>query len=128
MNSLKDKIALVTGSGKKTGIGYAMAKKLASMGAHIIIADFGNAKNFDADVGTGSMSEMVTIAAELAQEFSVKTLTVNLDVTDTALVEAMAQTVKDKFGRVDILCNNAGATFGVPNGVHTYDEDAWIKT
>ncbi len=128
MNSLQDKVALVTGSGKKTGIGYAMAKKLASMGAHIIIADFGNAENFNADVGTGSMSEMDTIAAELAQEFSVKTLTVNLDVTDTALVEAMAHTVKDKFGRVDILCNNAGATFGVPNGVHTYDETAWLKT
>ncbi len=128
MNSLQDKVALVTGSGKKTGIGYAMAKKLASMGAHIIIADFGNAQNFNADVGTGSMSEMDTIASELAQEFSVKTLTVNLDVTDTALVEAMAQTVKDKFGRVDILCNNAGATFGVPNGVHTYDETAWLKT
>ena len=128
MNSLKDKVALVTGSGKKTGIGYAMAKKLASMGAHIIIADFGNAENFDADVGTGSMSEMDTIATELAREFCVKTLTVNLDVTDTSLVEAMAQTVKDKFGRVDILCNNAGATFGVPNGVHTYDETAWLKT
>ncbi len=128
MNSLQDKVALVTGSGKKTGIGYAMAKKLASMGAHIIIADFGNAQNFNADVGTGSMSEMDTIAAELAQEFCVKTLTVNLDVTDTALVEAMAQTVKEKFGQVDILCNNAGATFGVPNGVHTYDETAWLKT
>lgn len=128
MNSLKDKVALVTGSGKKTGIGYAMAKKLASMGADIIIADFGNAENFNADVGTGSMSEMDTIAAELAQEFSVKTLTVNLDVTDTTLVEAMAQTVKEKFGQVDILCNNAGATFGVPNGVHTYDETAWLKT
>ncbi|WP_457552501.1 SDR family NAD(P)-dependent oxidoreductase, partial [Desulfobacula sp.] len=121
MNSLKDKIALVTGSGKKSGIGYAIAKKLASMGAHIIIADFGNTEGFNADVGCGTMSEMETIAAELAKDYSVKTLAVNLDVTDTALVEAMAEKVKTKFGRVDILCNNAGATFGVPNGVHTYD-------
>jgi NAD(P)-dependent dehydrogenase (short-subunit alcohol dehydrogenase family) len=128
LNSLEKKIALITGSGKKSGIGYAMAKKMASLGANIIIADFGNAQEFGADVGTGSMSEMETIAKELAGKFGVKTLAVNLDVTNTNRVEAMAQTVKEKFGRVDILCNNAGATFGVPNGVHTYDEDAWIKT
>lgn len=128
MTLLNDKIALVTGSGKKSGIGYAMARKFASMGAHVIIADFGNAQGFNPDVGTGTMSEMETITTELAQEFSVKTLAVNLDVTDTALVEAMAEKVKTEFGRVDILCNNAGATFGVPNGVHTYDETAWLKT
>ncbi len=128
MNSLNDKIALITGSGKKSGIGYAIAKKLASMGANIIIADFGNAEGFNADVGCGTMSEMETIAAQLAEVYSVKTLAVNLDVTDTALVTAMAETVKTEFGRVDILCNNAGATFGVPNGVHTYDETAWMRT
>jgi NAD(P)-dependent dehydrogenase (short-subunit alcohol dehydrogenase family) len=128
LNSLEKKIALITGSGKKSGIGYAMAKKMASMGAHIIIADFGNAQGFNADVGTGSMSEMDTIATELAAEFGIKTLAVNLDVTNTDLVEAMAKTVKEKFGQVDILCNNAGATFGVPSGVNTYDETAWIKT
>ncbi len=128
LDSLENKIALITGSGKKTGIGYAIARKMASMGAHIIIADFGNAQDFDADVGTGSMSEMDTIAKELAEEFGVKTLAVNLDVTNTNLVDAMAGAVKEKFGQVDILCNNAGATFGVPNGVHTYDEASWVRT
>ncbi len=125
---LKDKTALITGSGKKSGIGYAIAKKLASLGANIVIADFGNAMGFDADVGTGSTAEMDQIAAELAQEFQVKTLAVNLDVTDTKTVEAMKDIVQAKFGTIDILCNNAGATFGVPNGVNTYDEEAWIKT
>jgi len=128
MNSLAGKIALITGSGKKSGIGYAIAEKFASQGAHIIIADFGNAKGFDSDVGTGSMAEMETIAAQLAETYFVKTMAVNLDVTNTALVEAMAEEVKTRFGRVDILCNNAGATFGVPNGVHTYDETAWLRT
>ncbi|MDD9304988.1 MAG: SDR family oxidoreductase [Desulfobacter sp.] len=128
MKSLENKVALVTGSGKKTGIGYAMAEKFASLGAHVIIADFGTAKTFDADVGTSTSDEMDTIARELASQYKVRTLAVNLDVTDTALVESMAKTVSDEFGCVDILCNNAGATFGVPNGVHTYDEQAWIKT
>ncbi len=128
MTTLTDKIALVTGSGKKTGIGYAMARKFAAEGAHVVIADFGTAEDFNADVGTGTSEEMETIAEELSSEFGVRTLAVNLDVTDTKLVQAMADTVKEEFGRVDILCNNAGATFGVPNGVHTYDEEAWTKT
>ena len=38
---LKGKTAIVTGSGKKTGIGYAIAEKLASCGCNIIIADLG---------------------------------------------------------------------------------------
>jgi 3-oxoacyl-[acyl-carrier protein] reductase len=125
---LKDKTALITGSGKKSGIGYAIAKKLASLGANIVIADFGNAQGFDADVGTGSTHEMEQIATQLQEEFGVKTLAVNLDVTDTKTVDAMRETVQAKFSTIDILCNNAGATFGVPNGVNTYDEEAWVKT
>ncbi len=128
MASLEDKIALITGAGKKSGIGYAIAKKFASLGAHVVIADFGTAKNFGADVGTSTTEEMDVIARELAEEFGVQTLAVNLDVTNTQLVTAMADAVKERFGRVDILVNNAGATFGVPNGVHTYDEDAWVRT
>ncbi len=125
---LKNKTALITGAGKKSGIGYAMAKKMAARGANIAIADFGNSHNFGADVGTGSVEEMDLISAELKEEYKINTLAVNVDVTDTKTVIQMVETIKSAFPSVDILCNNAGATFGVPNGVHTYDEDAWIKT
>jgi NAD(P)-dependent dehydrogenase (short-subunit alcohol dehydrogenase family) len=125
---LKNKTALITGSGKKSGIGYAIAEKFASMGADIIIADFGNAGGFKADVGTGSMEEMELIACELKDKYKVNTLAVNVDVTNTKTVIQMVEVIKSEFPAIDILCNNAGATFGVPNGVHTYDEDAWIKT
>ena len=40
----------------------------------------------------------------------------------------MAQVVKAEFEHVQILCNNAGTVLGVPNAVHTYDEDAWMRT
>ncbi len=126
--ALNGRVALVTGSGKKSGIGYAIARKMASQGAHVIIADYGNAGDFKADVDTGTFEEMATIVDELASEFGVETLAVNVDVTDTQTVELMVKDIQKKFGHIDILCNNAGATFGVPNGVHTYDEDAWIKT
>ncbi|MCK5165172.1 MAG: SDR family oxidoreductase [Desulfobacula sp.] len=126
--NLKGKIALVTGSGKKTGIGYAIAKKIASQGCHIIIADYGNNKSLDADIKTGSMDEMEIIGNELHQEYGVDILAVNVDVTNMDTIQKMVSTIQEKFDRVDLLCNNAGATFGVPNGIHTYDETAWMKT
>ena len=126
--NLKGKIALVTGSGKKSGIGYAISKKLASEGCHIIIADYGSEKGQDADVKTGSMNEMMVIKEELHKEYGVETLAVNVDVTHTQTIQNMISAIQEKFDRVDILCNNAGASFGVPNGIHTYDETAWMKT
>ena len=125
---LKGKTALITGSGKKTGIGYAIAKNFASSGCNIIIADYGSKKNLEADVKTGSMGEMQEIANELHEDFDVETLAVNLDVTDTDIITKTMSEVQEKFSHVDILVNNAGATFGVPNGVHTYDEIDWMKT
>ncbi len=125
---LKGKIALVTGAGKKTGIGYAICEKLASDGCQIIIADLGQSIDYDSDVKAGTQDEMEMIQEHLSREYGVKTAAVHLDVTDTDSVAAMASKVKEDFGRVDILCNNAGASFGVPNGIHTYDEGAWMKT
>jgi NAD(P)-dependent dehydrogenase (short-subunit alcohol dehydrogenase family) len=53
---------------------------------------------------------------------------VAVDVTDNNAIGAMVETIKGTFGHIDILCNNAGASFGVPNTVLNYDEAAWIKT
>ncbi len=126
--SLIGKTALVTGSGKKTGIGYAIAKKLAEKGCNIIIADYGDGKDLDSDVKTGSKDEMEKIGRELHHAFGVETLVVNVDVTRTDTIDQMMSVVQSRIKHIDILCNNAGATFGVPNGVHTYDETAWMKT
>ena len=126
--NLKGKVGLVTGSGKKSGIGYAISEKLASQGCDIVIADYGSEKSQDADVKTGSMDEMMRIKEELHNTYGVKTLAVNVDVTKTNTIQEMVSAIQEKFDGVDILCNNAGATFGVPNGIHTYDETAWMKT
>ncbi len=128
MEDLKGKSALVTGSGKRTGIGYAIARKLASHGTNVIIADLGRTPSEDEQVSTGTQEEMAEIAEELGKTYGVKSLAVNLDVTSSESVEQMAGRVKEHFTSVDILCNNAGASFGVPSAVHTYDEAAWLKT
>ena len=127
-SDLKGKTALVTGAGKRTGIGYAIAGKLAESGCNIIIADLGKKTSPGDPVKTGTLEEMAEIAKSLKIEFAVNAISVNLDVTDKESILNMVSSVKESFSSIDILCNNAGASFGVPNAVHTYDEDAWMKT
>ena len=92
-------IALVTGANK--GIGRQIAGKLAALGHTVIVA----ARNAEAGERT---------AAELRAEGG-EALAVVLDVTDRDSVEAAADAVKSRFGRLDALVNNAGivATPGV---------------
>jgi len=125
---LEGKTSLITGSGKKTGIGYGIAVSLAAMGSNIIIADLGSLGAGDSGVATAGLKEMNEIADELAKEFDIKTLAVEVDVTAPSTIAAMVEEVKGAFDGLDVLVNNAGATFGVPNAFHTYDEDLWMKT
>jgi len=125
---LKGKTAIITGSGKKTGIGYAITKKLASCGSHVIIADLGQPPVPEVAVDTGTREQMDIISTELAQTYGVKTLAVDVDVTDKGAIGEMMEKIKRRFDHIDILCNNAGASFGVPNTVLSYDETAWIRT
>jgi len=53
---------------------------------------------------------------------------VEVDVTDNDAIGRMIEKIRESFEHIDVLCNNAGASFGVPNAVHTYDESAWMKT
>ncbi len=94
MLTLKDKIALVTGSAQ--GIGKAIAEKFADAGAHIVISDVND-----------------TLAAETAAEIAkkgVETLALKCDVTEYTSVEEQTKKIVDKFGRIDIVVNNAGVT------------------
>lgn len=127
-NDLEKKNVLVTGAGKKTGIGYAIAREFASQGANVVIADLGFNESSSDEVSTGTKDEMSAIAGHLKTDYNIHTLAVNLDVTKSNSVQKMAEKIKDEFGHIDILCNNAGAVFGVPNGIHTYGESAWMKT
>jgi NAD(P)-dependent dehydrogenase (short-subunit alcohol dehydrogenase family) len=87
---LKGKVAIVTGAG--SGIGKALATRLAQDGAAVVIADL---RNFD------------TAAAEIAKATGGRTLGLMADVAKEADVERMAAETMKAFGRIDILVNNA---------------------
>ena len=125
---LKGKAALVTGSGKKNGIGYGIVRKLAESGANVIIADLVGKETRQNEPLADNMAEMTHLAKDLEKAFKIRALPVELDVTLSDSIARMADEVQTQFGHLHILCNNAGTVFGVPNAIHTYDEGAWLKT
>src|SRR6202020_1460760 len=94
MFSLKDKIAIVTGASQ--GIGRATALALAGAGAKVAVA----ARN------TEKLATLVTEIVAAGGE----ALAVPMDVADAAQIKAGFQQVLAKFGKLDILVNNAAIT------------------
>ena len=127
-DDLKGRTALVTGAGKTTGIGYAIARKLAAGGANIIIADIGRPQSVEGQVSTATSEEMREIEHQLKHDFGVKSQAVTVDVADSGSVTQMVSHIRSRFDSIQILCNNAGASYGVPSDVEHYDETAWMKT
>ncbi len=90
---LTGQVALVTGC--STGLEVQMAKALANQGAKI--------------VALARRKEMVdAVAADITKEFGVEAIGISCDITDTDRVNAAVDEILAKFGRIDILINNAG--------------------
>ena len=87
---LKDKVAIVTGAG--SGIGKALAARLARDGAAVVVADLRGAD---------------AAAAAIAQDTGARTLGLEVDVATESDVTRMAEETVKAFGRIDILVNNA---------------------
>lgn len=126
MYDLKGKVAIVTGAGRKAGIGRAIALRLAQEGADVVVADI--CREFEEFPGYGlGMWEGLQETAEEINALGVRGLPVRVDVTDSRLVDEMVAQTLDAFGRIDILVNNAGGVVG-PAPVLAMDEQAWGKT
>lgn len=92
---LKDQVAVVTGGAQ--GIGRAIASMLAGEGANLVLSDIDEGK-------------VQATAAELAKEKGVQAIGVKGNVSQIADCEKLVDASLDKFGRIDILINNAGIT------------------
>jgi len=126
MASLEGKVALITGAGRRGGIGEAVAKRLARDGADIVVGDICAPPTELAHAGSGRWEELESIAEEICESGG-QSLPVRVDVTDAESVQAMVTQTKDLFGRLDILVNNAGAAIG-PSPVLQMAEEAWRRT
>ncbi|MCK4666730.1 3-oxoacyl-[acyl-carrier-protein] reductase [Candidatus Dependentiae bacterium] len=94
MLSLKGKVAFITGSAQ--GIGKAIAKKLGEQGADLVLIDINE--------------EVLNKTVEDFKSLNVKVKSYICDISDFNKTDAMAKTVLEDFGKVDIIVNNAGIT------------------
>jgi len=90
---LNERVAVITGSTK--GNGRAMAKIYSEQGANVVV--------------TGrDKEEAQNVADELSKEYGINTLGLKVDVTSVTEVREMVDKIRDKYGRIDVLVNNAG--------------------
>src|SRR5262245_31584622 len=102
MPSLNGRVAIVTGASR--GIGRAIALGLAREGCDVVIA----AKSTEStEKLPGSI---FTVAAEV-EALGARALPVRVDVRDSDQIEGMPAATLEKFGRIDLLINNAGALY-----------------
>ena len=92
MKDLKDKIIAITGGA--TGIGFALAKAFGSEGAKIVIGE--------------TREEKLQEAIDRFKSLNIDADKTHLDVTDLKSVEKFADFTCERYGRVDMLINNAG--------------------
>ena len=127
MYNLTDKVALITGAGRESGIGAAIARRLAGEGAHVVLADICAPPSDLPNSGNPAWEELEQIAAAIASENDACALPLRVDVADAVSVQEMVARIRDSFGRLDILANNAGVAVG-PAPVVQMQEAAWRRT
>lgn len=110
MEQLSGKVAVITGGA--SGIGLAMAHRLGAEGMSVAIADV--------------EPETLDVAATGLRDAGIEVHAVHTDVTSQEQVEALAASVMDRYGRVHVVCNNAGvAVFGGVTEMPV-EEFAWV--
>ena len=110
MDRVKDKVAIVTGGAN--GIGQATCVLLAKEGAKVAITDI-------LDRQGQKLAEEIQSKGSVAQFW-------HLDVSQAVEVKQVFAEICDRFGKVDVLVNNAGIT-GVDKPTHEIAEDEWDK-
>ena len=96
---LTGRVAIVTGG--SIGLGRQMAEGLAEMGADLVLC--------------ARQKERCYEAAEVLQQLGVKAIALGCDVKNPDSIQEMVEATLSQFGRIDVLINNAGISWGLPS-------------
>ena len=110
MENVQNKVAVVTGAA--SGIGLGMVRALTGAGVNVAMLDI------EDQALTNARAEFETANVDV-QPFA-------CDVSDRGQVRDVAEAVRSHFGRVDIVCNNAGVEAGGPIEDTTEDDWDWV--
>ena len=108
MNDIQGKVAFITGGG--SGVGLGMAKVFTAAGMKVVIADV-------------RQDHLDAASTELAGR---EVHAIQLDVTDRAAMEQAAAETERVFGKVHVVCNNAGINLFNDIGAATYTDWDWV--
>ena len=109
---LAERVAIVTGGG--TGIGRAVCMRLAKAGAKAVVVNYSR-----------SAEDAHATAAELGS-LGIEAIAHQADIADESAVKAMISAATDRYGRLDVMVNNAGTTHYVPHAdLDGLTEDVW---
>ncbi len=130
MKELEGRVAIVTGAGSPRGMGRAIVEALAREGAAIVASDVAAVEPDPIMEMTGyayGADQGLDQTLDAAQGLGVPAIAVRADVTSPEDVERLVAEAVKAFGRLDILVNVAGGSWG-SNRVGDYEPDQWLKT
>jgi NAD(P)-dependent dehydrogenase (short-subunit alcohol dehydrogenase family) len=111
----KGKVALITGAGSQVGFGKETAVLMAKEGCDMIAVS---------DIILGDVEK----TAAALKKMGCKSIAVKADITSQNEVTAMVKKVVDEYGRIDILCNVAGAILHKDNTpLEVQNKEIWVK-
>lgn len=106
---LENRVALLTAAAG-AGIGQATARTMAKEGAHVVVTDI-------------HPERPLSVAAAIQEEFGVEALGIGCDVTKREDIEKVVDAALNRFGRIDILFNNAGTNR--PSQIKDMTDESW---
>jgi 3-oxoacyl-[acyl-carrier protein] reductase len=115
IDGLKKRVVIVTGGAH--GIGKAYCLSFAKAGARVVVADI--------DVDSGE-----SVAGEITEDFGMPAMALRTDVSNEASTKEMAAHTLERFGRIDVLVNNAAVFSVVPMNrgrIETIDPEEWDR-
>ncbi len=124
MYNLQGKTVIITGSGRRKGIGEAIALRFASEGCNVVITDIGvpSGDKFSKE-HIGTSQDMETIVED-CKKAGGDAIAVACDIRFEDQVQSLVQKAKEAFGTVDILVNNAGVGY-IMEPFTEFSEASW---
>jgi NAD(P)-dependent dehydrogenase (short-subunit alcohol dehydrogenase family) len=118
---MSSRVAVVTGAARRGGIGRAIAARLLGDGLRVVVSDLERPMDTHPDYASAAPTELEDSVAELSGLGEVAA--VGCDVRDSSQVDALFDAASERFGRVDVLVNNAGIAIGLAPVTELSDED-----